>query len=123
ENLFQVPAYYSDHQGSGEAQLIFTSSLVKAVSGLFYMDSQACGAYNASLGVLVPAYDLYLTSIVRGCVQTKSTAVYSDTTWRLTDRLNLDVGLRWNEDRKTADVYQAQYASVAPTQLLPNQQF
>ena len=54
---------------------------------------------------------------------TKSSAVYGDTAWKLTDQLNLDAGLRWNEDRKTAWVYQADYASLAPTQLLPGQQF
>ena len=37
-----------------------------------------------------------------------------DTAWKLTDSLNLDAGLRWNQDRKTASVYQAQYASIAP---------
>ena len=52
-------------------------------------------------------------------MQTKSTAVYADTAWKLTDRLNLDAGVRWNQDKKTASVYQAQYASIAPTQLLP----
>ncbi len=122
-NLFQVPAKYSERQASGEGQLTYTNDLVKAVGGLFYMNSSACGAYNASLGVLVPIYDLYLTSIVDGCVQTKSTAAYVDTAWKLTGRLNFDAGVRWNQDRKTALVYQAQYASVAPTQLLPNQTF
>lgn len=122
-NLFQVPGSYSDHQSSGEAQLTYTNDLVKATGGVFYMDSTACGAYNASLGVLAAADDLYLTSIVQGCVRTKSTAVYADTAWKLTDRLNLDAGLRWNQDQKTAQVYQAQYASLAPTQLLPNQTF
>ncbi|HEY2677096.1 MAG TPA: TonB-dependent receptor [Steroidobacteraceae bacterium] len=123
ENLFQVPAQYSEHQASGEGQLNFTNDIVKAVGGLFYMNSTACGAYNASLGVLAAAADLYLTSIVNGCVQTKSTAVYADTAWKLTEVLNLDVGVRWNQDKKTATVYQAQYASIAPTQLLPNQTF
>jgi iron complex outermembrane recepter protein len=127
ENLFQVPGSYADHQSSGEAQLTFTNDLVKAVGGAFYMDSTACGAYNASLGVLAapPPFgaDIYLTSIVRGCVRTRSTAVYADTAWKLTDRLNLDAGLRWNQDQKTAQVYQAQYASLSPTQLLPNQSF
>ncbi len=122
-NLFQVPAKYSEHQASGEGQLTYTNAIVKAVGGVFYMNSSACGAYNASLGVLVPFYDIYLTSLVDGCVQTKSTAVYADTSWKLTDRLNFDVGVRWNQDRKTATVYQAQYASVAPAQLLPNQTF
>jgi iron complex outermembrane receptor protein len=127
ENLFQVPGHYMDHQGSGEGQLTFTNDLVKAVGGVFYMNSTACGDYNASLGVLAappPAgFGLYLTSIVQGCVQTKSTAVYADTAWKLSDRMNLDAGLRWNQDQKTAQVYQAQYASVAPNQLFPNEQF
>jgi iron complex outermembrane recepter protein len=119
-NLFQVPARYSEHQASGEGQLTFTNDLVKAVGGLFYMNSTACGTYNASVGILAP---FYLTSIVDGCVQTKSTAVYADTAWKLTDQLNLDAGVRWNQDKKDASVYQAQYASFAPTQLLGNETF
>ena len=122
-NLFQVPAQYSEHQASGEGQLTFTNDIVKAVGGLFYMNSTACGTYNASVGVLATALDLYLTSIVDGCVQTKSTAAYADTAWKLTDSLNLDAGLRWNQDRKTASVYQAQYASIGPTQLAGNETF
>ena len=126
-NLFQVPGAYHDQQSSGEAQLTFKNDLVTAVGGVFYMNSTACGSYNASIGTLnllgIPSYDLYITELVKGCVLTKSSAVYGDTAWKLTDRLNLDAGLRWNEDQKTANVYQADYASVAPTQLLPNQQF
>ncbi|HME38877.1 MAG TPA: TonB-dependent receptor [Steroidobacteraceae bacterium] len=127
ENLFQVPGAFSDQQSSGEAQLTFHNDLVKAVGGVFYMDSTACGTYNASVGVLAapPPFGagIYLTSIVQGCVLTKSSAVYADTAWTLTDRLNLDAGVRWNDDDKTARVYQAQYASIAPNQLQPNQQF
>jgi iron complex outermembrane receptor protein len=127
ENLFQVPGAFHDQQSSGEAQLAFTNDRVKAVGGVFYMDSTACGTYNASLGVLAApppnGFGLYLTSIVQGCVLTKSTAVYGDAAWKLTDQLNLDTGVRWNDDDKTARVYQAQYASLAPNQLLPGEQF
>jgi iron complex outermembrane receptor protein len=123
ENLFEVPGGYHDQQASYEGQLTFTNELVKAVGGVFYMDSTSCGNYNASLGVLAAVDDIYLTSIVKGCVLTKSTAVYGDTAWKLTDRLNFDAGLRWNQDQKTANVYQAQYASLAPNQLYPNEQF
>jgi iron complex outermembrane receptor protein len=127
ENLFQVPGHYNDRQGSGEGQLTFTNDLVKAVGGVFYMDSTACGSYNASLGVLAApppdGFGIYLTSLVQGCVQTKSTAFYADTAWKLSDRINLDAGLRWNQDQKTAQVYQAQYASAALNPLLPNEQF
>jgi iron complex outermembrane recepter protein len=126
-NLFEVPGEYNDHQSSGEAQLSFHNDLVKAVGGLFYMDSTAAGAYNASIGTLtllgIPSDDIYITELVDGSVLTKSYAVYGDSSWRLTNRLNLDVGLRWNEDKKTADVYQADYASFAPVQLVPGTTF
>jgi iron complex outermembrane receptor protein len=126
-NLFQVPGAYHDQQSSAEAQLTFKNDLVNAVGGVFYMDSTACGAYNASIGTLtllgIPAFDEYITELVEGCVLTKSTAVYGDTAWKLTDRLDLDAGLRWNEDQKTASVFQGDYASLAPTQLAPNQRF
>jgi iron complex outermembrane receptor protein len=127
QNLFEVPALYGDQQASGEGRLTFTNNLVKGVAGVFFMNSNACGNYNASIGTLtllgIPAYDIYLTELVQGCVHTKSSAVYGDTSWKLTDQLDLDVGVRWNEDRKTADVYQADYASLAPNQLFPGQTF
>ena len=64
------------------------------------MDSTACGAYNASVGTLsgtlpptvAPPFGLYITELVEGCVLTKSSAVYGDTAWKLTDQLNLDAG-------------------------------
>jgi iron complex outermembrane receptor protein len=130
QNLFEVPGAYHDQQSSGEAQLNFHNDLVKAVGGVFYMDSTACGTYNASIGTLsgtlpptvAPPLGLYITELVAGCDLTKSSAVYGDTAWKLTDQLNLDAGVRWNEDRVNAWVYQNDYTSFAPTQLLPGQQ-
>jgi len=109
-NLFQVPAQYSDDQTSGEVQLTYTGDLVKGVAGVYYFTGQATGAFDASLG------SLGLTSLTKGSVDTDSIAVYFDTTWSLTDRLNLNVGARWNQDDKEASVFVAQYAGV----LAPN---
>jgi iron complex outermembrane recepter protein len=109
-NLFQVPAQYSDDQSSGEVQLTYSSDLVKGVAGVYYFTGQAEGAFDASLG------SLGLTSLTKGSVETDSIAVYVDTTWSLTDRLNLNVGARWNEDDKEARVFVAQYRGV----LAPN---
>ena len=80
ENLFEVPGAYHDQQSSGEAQLNFHNDLVKAVGGVFYMDSTACGTYNASIGTLsgtlpptvAPPLGLYITELVAGCDLTKS---------------------------------------------------
>src|SRR5690606_32319427 len=112
-NLFQVPAQYSDDQSSGEVQLTYTGDLVKGVAGVYYFTGKAEGAFDASLGTLG------LTSLTKGSVDTDSIAVYFDTTWSLTDRLNLNVGARWNEDDKEATVFVAQYLGVlAPNQTL-----
>ncbi|HMN46538.1 MAG TPA: TonB-dependent receptor [Povalibacter sp.] len=102
-NFFQVPAEYSDDQTSAEAQLTYTGDRLKGVAGVYYFSGTASGAFDASLGALT------LTSLTKGSVDTDSIAVYFDTTWSLTDRLNLNVGARWNEDDKTADVFVQQY--------------
>lgn len=115
ENVFQVPGHYYDHQTSGEGQLTFTNEIVKAVGGIFYMDSTSCGAFDASYGA---DFGFDLTAMYNGCVQTRSTAVYGDTAWKLSDRLNLDAGVRWNQDKKTASVFQGDWAGLlAPDQI------
>jgi iron complex outermembrane receptor protein len=102
-NLFQVPAEYADRQTSGEMQLTYTSDRVKGVAGVYYFDGMARGAFDLSLGAS------NFTSLTKGQVDTQSIAVYADTTWTLSDRLNLNVGARWNEDTKDARVFVAQY--------------
>src|SRR6202046_1286124 len=72
-NLFQVPGAYHDQQSSGEGQLTFKNDLVTAVGGVFYMDSTACGSYNASIGTLsgalpptvAPDLGVYITELVK----------------------------------------------------------
>jgi iron complex outermembrane recepter protein len=115
-NLFQVPAQYADDQTSGEVQLTYENDLVKGVAGVYYFSGTASGAFDASLGAL------NLTSLTKGSVDTESLALYFDTTWALTDRLNLNAGARWNEDDKEASVFVQQYLGrLAANQTLFNQ--
>jgi iron complex outermembrane recepter protein len=107
-NLFQVPAEYNDDQTSGEVQLTYTGERMKGVGGVYYFTGTAAGAFDASLGAF------NLTSLTKGSVDTDSIAVYFDTTWTLTDRLNLNVGARWNQDDKKATVFVAQYLGRLP---------
>lgn len=103
-NLFQVPAQYSDDQTSGEVQLTYTGDRVKGVGGVYYFTGTASGGFDASLG------GFGLTSLTQGSVDTDSIAVYFDTTVALTEQLNLNLGARWNKDDKEATVFVAQYA-------------
>ncbi len=118
-NLFEVPGYFHDQQSSGEAQLTFKNDLVTAVGGLFYMDSTACGDYNASLDVVT----LYVTELVEGCVSHQELGDLRR--YRLEADRSIESRRRFALERGSEDggIYQADYASVPPTQLLPNQQF
>ncbi len=107
-NYFQVPAQYADDQTSGEVQLTYTGDRLKGVAGVYYFTGTASGAFDASLGAL------NLTSLTKGSVDTDSISVYFDTTWAMTDRLNLNAGARWNEDDKTALVFVQQYLGRLP---------
>lgn len=102
-NQFQVPAQYADDQTSAEAQLTYTGDRFKGVGGIYYFTGTASGAFDVSLGALNS------TALTKGSVDTDSIAVYFDTTWTLTDRLNLSVGARWNEDDKEATVFVQPY--------------
>jgi iron complex outermembrane receptor protein len=106
ENLFQVPSQFNDRQASTEAQLLFTGDRIQAVTGVFYMDSRSCGAQDASNGGLASVDDIYLTSLIKGCDRTHSAALYTDDVWKLSDRLDLDAGLRWSQDSKAAALFQ-----------------
>ncbi len=116
DNLFDVDGLYHDQQSSLEGQLTFQNELVKAVGGLFYMDSNACGDYDADIGTLpllgIPALDFYVNELVAGCDHTDSEAVYGDASWTLTDKLDFETGLRWNDDGVTAPVFQEDYVGA-----------
>ena len=88
---------------------------------MYYFTGEAHGAFDASLGANPPPLGP-LTSLTKGSVDTESVAVYFDTTWTLTDRLNMNVGARWNEDHKEATVFVQQYLGrLAPNATLFDQ--
>lgn len=113
-NAFNVPAKYADHQTSFEVQTTYTGDRFKAIGGLYYFDGTAAGSFDAVLGTTLPAFG-GLIGLTQGSVDTESYAAYLDTTYALTDRWNLNVGARYNEDKKDATVYVAQYLGQIPS--------
>jgi len=103
---FNVAGAYDDNQTSLEAQFNFHNDRWAAVMGAYYYDGDACGAFDAVIGLIG------LTQLVQGCVNTKSYSVYGDATWSISDRWNLSFGGRWNEDDKSASVFAAYYVGV-----------
>ena len=111
-NQFNVPAQYADDQTSFELQATYTGERFKGVGGLYYFDGTASGSFDAVLGILIPGGLIQLT---QGSVGTESYSAYVDGTFALTDRWNLNFGARYNEDRKDATVYNAQYLGQIPS--------
>ncbi|GMV02126.1 MAG: hypothetical protein AMXMBFR52_17820 [Burkholderiales bacterium] len=114
-NQFNVPAKYADHQGSGELQLTYTGGRFKGVGGVYYFDGTAAGSFDAVLGT----FPLFggLIGLTQGSVATESYAAYFDGTLALTDRWNLNAGLRYNEDKKDARVFVAQFGGQIPSNM------
>jgi iron complex outermembrane receptor protein len=113
-NAFNVPAIYGDDQTSLELQATYTGDRFKAVGGVYYFEGTASGSFDAVLGTTLPAFG-GLIGLTQGSVDTESYAVYIDSTFALTDRLNLNVGARYNQDQKDATVFVAQYLGQIPS--------
>lgn len=103
-NAFNVPAFYDDEQTSLETQFNYEGGgRWRGVTGLYYFDGEACGAFDVVLG------GINFTALTKGCVETTSFSLYGDASFALTERTNLNFGLRGNRDDKEADVFVAQY--------------
>lgn len=108
--IFDVPAIYDDEQFTQEFQLNYQTDGVKLVSGLYYYKGDSCGQYDAILDVLGNALGLPgYTSEVGGCSNSKSTAVYMQGSFDLTDKLSLTAGARYTKEEKDAQVFNAVY--------------
>jgi len=88
------PAVYFDDQLTQEFQLVFTGSdKWSGVLGLYYFDGTAGGKVNATF-----IGSIFVTT--EGDIDTKSYALYADGSFKLTDRLTLNVGLRPTRETK-----------------------
>ncbi|HEY8568199.1 TonB-dependent receptor [Microbulbifer sp.] len=101
---FDVPAIYDDEQFSQEFQLIWQGENADLVSGIYYYDGKASGAYDA---VLAP-----ISVAVNGSVDTQSLSAYAHYNWQFADQWNLNLGGRYTKDDKEADVYNAVIAGL-----------
>lgn len=87
-------ATYFDDQTTQEFQLVYTGSdRWSGVLGFYYFDGFAGGTVNAIFYTNFP-------NTTDGDMGTKSYAIYADGSYRLTDRLTLNLGLRPTRETK-----------------------
>jgi len=102
--IADVKAVYSDEQVSNEIQLNYDGGgRHRGVLGLYLFDGEAGGQVrNNFFG--------FLFGDTQGAVYTESLAVYGDWSIDLTEQWNLDVGVRWTDEDKRADVFNRGYS-------------
>ena len=102
--IADVKAFYSDEQVSHELQLNYDAGgRSRGVMGLYLFDGEAGGqVLNNFFGLLF--------GDTQGTVYTESMAVYADWTFDINDRLHLDLGARWTDEDKRADVLNRGYS-------------
>lgn len=100
-SAFDVPAWYDDDQLSQELRLNIDQERWHTVAGIYYLDSDACGSFDGVIGVASTV------QTISGCIETRSAAVFSHTSFAITERLSFSAGLRYNRDDKDASVFQA----------------
>lgn len=112
-SLMEAPdTVYSDEQFSQELQLAYHSTDLQLVSGLYYFDGSADGAFDLDLFKGLFGSRLIGTRTI-GSVTTKSTAIYAQGDYRLTERWQLTLGGRYSKDEKTTTSYFSQYNTPA----------
>lgn len=103
---FDVPAFYKDDQTTQEFQLNWEGDNANLVSGLYYYQGTAAGAFDAVLGFAS------LTQQVAGAVDTTSLSAYAHYNWQFAPDWNLSLGGRYTQDKKEATVYKANFLGV-----------
>jgi iron complex outermembrane receptor protein len=103
--LVDVRAFYSDSQVSQELQANYDGGgRARGVMGLYWFNGDAGGQVLNHFWNPALANSLTnpLFGDTQGVVNTKSIALYADWTFDLTDRLKLDVGVRYTDEDKHA---------------------
>ena len=103
-----VPAFYDNEQLSQEVQIAYDAGgPLQAIFGAYWLDASADTLFDSRLYTFYPGY--MLTGYTNAQVDTETYAIFGDLTYDLTDQLSLSLGGRYTWDKRTADIYKANY--------------
>ena len=109
---------YDNEQFSQEFQLLYDTDRLNVVTGFYYLDATASNDFDVVLGQLgVLAFGAPLTAYTGGVVDTESWSVFADATYALNDQWSLTLGGRYTEDKRSADIFRANYLGTGSPQL------
>ncbi len=101
---FDVPARYRDDQFTQEFQILFETGRWAGVAGVYYLDANAAGEFDAIFQEVAPGFGTALSAYTAGDVDKESIAAYADVTFDINDRWSFSLGGRYTEDKTVADI-------------------
>ncbi|WP_308909743.1 TonB-dependent receptor [Pseudokordiimonas caeni] len=108
-----APVVYDNEQFSQEFQLLYTGEKLNGVLGFYYLDATASNDFDVVLGQTGRVvYGLPLTAYTGGTVDTKAWSLFADVSYDITEAASISVGGRYTTDKRSADVYRANYFGV-----------
>ena len=107
--IADVKAFYSDSQLSNELQLNYDGGgMARGVVGLYHFDGDAGGQ-------VLNNFFNFLFGDTQGVVNTKAWSIYTDWIVDFSDRFSMNLGARYTDETKHADVLNRGYADAAFT--------
>jgi len=102
--IADVAAIYYDETFTHEAQLLYDGGgKLAGVAGLYYLDNEAGGlVQNTFFGSIF--------GTTNGFTETESFSLYTDWSYALTDRLNINAGVRFIQEEKRGVAFNAGYS-------------
>ena len=104
-----VPAYYNNEQISQEVQLQVETGRLHGLVGFYYLDATAQTQFDTRLFTSYPTLLPGLSAYTDADIKTKTSAIFADLTYDLTDRLSLSLGGRYTWDKRTGSILRQNY--------------
>lgn len=102
---FDVPAIYKNKQFSQEAQLLVERGRLNGLIGFYYLDANALTAFDVRVYQLLNGLAAHTFSEI----DTKTSAVFADLSYDLTDQISVSLGGRYTWDKRTGDIFRQRF--------------
>ncbi len=100
-----VPGIYRNKQFSQELQLLVNTGRFNALLGAYYLDASALTQFDVRLFTTAAGFSAFTNADV----DTKTTAIFGDATFDVSDQLSISVGGRYTWDERAAYILRQNY--------------
>ena len=102
---FDVPAIYRNKQFSQEAQLLIEKGRLNGLVGAYYLNADAGTIFDVRVYLLFNG----LAAHTNSQIGTKTSAVFADFSYDLTEQLSISLGGRYTWDKRTGDIFRQRF--------------